>query len=326
MADILRIGILGAARIAPNALIAPARESEGVEVVAVAARDPERAQAFAAEHGIGRALAGYEALLADPDVEAIYNPLPNGLHSEWTIRALRAGKHVLCEKPIANNEREATEMAKVADETGRLLVEAFHYRYHPLAARVRAIVHGGELGRLERLEGHFSVPFIPATDIRFDYALGGGATMDLGCYPLQMLQWFPGLAPRVVRASARLGPPDVDVAMEAELEYPGGATGRMTCSMEPDAPLGASFTARGERGTLTVFNPLAPHLGNRVALETAAGSREEMIAGEPTYTYQLRAFRDALRGGPPMPTSAAEGIANMRLIDAIYRAAGMRPR
>ena len=136
----LRIGILGAARIAPMALCRPAREVEGVEVVAIAARDAARAQQFAAKHGIAKVHASYDALLADDAIDAIYNPLPNGLHAEWTIRALEAGKHVLCEKPIASNAAEAAQMAEAAERTGRVLMEAFHWRYHRLAALMREVV------------------------------------------------------------------------------------------------------------------------------------------------------------------------------------------
>ena len=147
----LRFGILGAARIAPMALVRPAREGTGVEVVAVAARDERRARAFARRHRIPRTHGSYAALLADPEVDAVYVPLPNSLHAEWTIRALEAGKHVLCEKPLASNAAEAALVIEAAQRSGRLLIEAFHWRHHPLAARMREIVTSGELGA-ERLE------------------------------------------------------------------------------------------------------------------------------------------------------------------------------
>ncbi|MHB8382011.1 MAG: Gfo/Idh/MocA family protein, partial [Candidatus Binataceae bacterium] len=228
----LRIGLLGAARIAPDALIKPAKIIEGIEVAAIAAREPARAQEFAKAHGIARVLATYDDLINDPDLDAIYDPLPNSLHCEWSIRALRAGKHVLCEKPISSNAAEAERMAQAADETGRLLVEAFHYYYHPLAQRVREILRDGTLGKLNRIEGQFSVPFIPATDIRHNLSLAGGATMDLGCYPLHMIRHFSGETPIVKGARANVGAPGIDVAMEADLDLPGGATARMNCSME----------------------------------------------------------------------------------------------
>ena len=174
----LRIGILGAARIAPAALVKPASASSEVDVVAVAARSLERAQAFAAKHDIPRAHSSYEALLADPDVDAVYNPLPNGLHGRWTRAALEAGKHVLCEKPFTANAAEAREIALLAADSDRVVMEAFHYRYHPLALRAEEIIASGELGALQRVETALSFPLPKFSDIRYDYDLAGGATMD----------------------------------------------------------------------------------------------------------------------------------------------------
>src|SRR5512147_1419029 len=148
----IRIGVLGAAAIVPMALTNPARKVSEAQVVAIAARDPQRAERFAIRHNIPRVHQTYNDLLADPDIDAIYNPLPNGLHAEWTIRALKAGKHVLCEKPFASNASEAQEMAKVAAETGLVLSEAFAYRYHPLAARMQTIIASGELGKIQHID------------------------------------------------------------------------------------------------------------------------------------------------------------------------------
>src|SRR5258707_5209481 len=175
----LRIGILGAARITPMALIRPALAVPEVVVAGVAAREPQRAGDFAIKHHVERAYPSYAAMLAAKDIEAIYNPLPNALHCEWTIRALDAGKHVLCEKPIAANAAEAERMAEAATRNDRVLVEAFHYRYHPLAARMKEIVESGELGALRDIETNFCIPLPMRGDIRYNYALGGGATMDV---------------------------------------------------------------------------------------------------------------------------------------------------
>jgi len=176
----LRLGILGAARIAPWALIEPARRNLEAAVVGVAARDPVRAAAFAARYGIERVYVGYEEMLRDPAIEAIYNPLPNSHHAYWTIRALEAGKHVLCEKPLAASLVEAEAMAEAAQRTGRTLMEAFHYRYHPLFARMRAILASGEIGRVERMEARFCIPLLRRNDIRWRADLAGGALMDTG--------------------------------------------------------------------------------------------------------------------------------------------------
>jgi predicted dehydrogenase len=320
-----RFGILGAARIAPDALIKAAQNVPDANVVAVAARDPKRAREFADAHSIARVLATYDDLVNDPELDVIYNPLPNSLHCEWTIAALRAGKHVLCEKPIASNAIEADLMARAADETGKILGEAFHYRYHPLADRIRALITDGTLGRLVHLEGQFSVP-IPETNIRFDWSLAGGATMDLGCYPLHMIRYFSGLTPRVVSAKAETGPKNIDIAMEVALELAGGVTAKMSCAMKKDSPLRASFVARGDRGELRVTNPIAPHRGHQLIVKTGAGEKTEMVPGDTTFTHQLRAFIKAVRGEAKFPTDGNEGIVNMRVIDDVYRAAGLPPR
>jgi predicted dehydrogenase len=321
----LKFGILGAARIAPEALIKPAQKSADAEVVAIAARDTARAREFAATHNIPRVHASYADLIGDSELDVIYNPLPNSLHCEWTIAALRAGKHVLCEKPIASNAAEAEQMAKVAEATGLILGEAFHYRYHPLADRVREILASGTLGRLRHVEGNFSVP-IPEKNIRFDWSLAGGATMDLGCYPLHMIRNFSGLTTKVIRAKAETGPKNIDIAMEVELELAGGVSARMTCSMKKDAQLGASFNVRGELGELRVTNPVGPHWGNQLTVKTGADEKSESIAGDTTFTYQLAAFVKAVHGEAKFPTDGAEGIVNMGLIDDVYRAAGLPPR
>jgi predicted dehydrogenase len=321
----LRFGILGAARIAPDALIKAAQNVPDANVVAIAARDPKRAREFADAHSIPRVLATYDDLVNDPELDVIYNPLPNSLHCEWTIAALRAGKHVLCEKPLASNAFEAEQMARAADETGKILGEAFHYRYHPLADRIRALMTGGTLGRLVHVEGNFSVP-IPETNIRFDWSLAGGATMDLGCYPLHMIRYFSGLTPRVVSAKAETGPKNIDIAMDVDLELAGGVTAKMSCAMKKDSPLRASFMARGDRGELRVTNPIAPHRGHQLVVKTGAGEKTETVPGDTTFTHQLRAFIKAVRGEAKFPTDGSEGIINMRVIDDVYRAAGLPPR
>jgi len=318
----LRIGILGAARIAPTALVRPAREVPDAEVVAVAARDPAKARRFASKHGIPRVFERYGDLLDSPDVDAVYNPLPNGLHCEWSIRALESGKHVLCEKPMASNAEEAVRMAGAAEKAGRVLVEAFHWRYHPLAARMREVVRA-ELGPLEHVEARLCIPFLMPGDIRYRYDLAGGATMDTGCYAINVVRWLAEAEPEVVRAEVRLSSERVDRWMRADLRFADGRTGRVTCSLFSSSLLSVSASARGEGGEMRVFNPIAPMLHHRLSVRTGAGRRRERVAGDATYTHQLRAFVDHVRGGPPMSTDARDAIANMRVIDAIYEKAGL---
>ena len=323
----LRFGILGAARIAPMALIQPARRVAEAEVLAVAARDATRARSFARKHGIPRIHDSYDALLADPEIDAIYNPLPNGLHCEWTIKALRAGKHVLCEKPIASNTDEAQQMADAARETGRALFEAFHWRYHPLAARVKAIVASGAIGAPRHYEAALAFPLgLLRNDIRWRFDLAGGALMDAGCYTVSMVRQMAESEPAVESAKAWLWSPQVDRRMEARFRFSDGRSASILASMWSRTVLKLSLRITGERGEVRVFNPIAPHFYNRVTVRTPDGKTSERVAGEATYTCQLRAFVDHVRNGTPVPTGADDAIANMRVIDAVYRAAGLKVR
>lgn len=322
----LRIGVLGAARIAPMALIRPARQVPDAWVVAVAARDPTRARAFAAKHGIPHAHPTYDALLADREIDAVYNPLPNSLHCEWTIRALEAGKHVLCEKPMASNAEEAERLADAARRTGRVLAEAFHYRYHPLAARMKGLVDSGELGTVRHLEAHLCFVLPLPGDIRYRYELAGGATMDVGCYAISLVRFLAGAEPEVIRAEARLASPQVDRWMAAEFRFPDGRTGRITCGLLSTTVLRASAWVRGDCGDMRVLVPYAPHIWHRLRVRNDQHTFVERVRGDTTYTHQLRAFVAAVRGGPPMLTGPDEAIANMRVIDAAYEKAGLRRR
>ena len=319
----LRIGVLGAARITPMALLRPALQVPEAVVTAVAARDTERARAFATKHGIGRVHSSYEALLADREIDAVYNPLPNSLHCEWSIRALQAGKHVLCEKPIAANAAEAERMAAVARQTGRVLVEAFHWRYHPLAARMKEIIAAGELGTVQHIEAHLCIPLLRRGDIRFRLDLAGGATMDVGCYAISIVRHLADAEPEVLQARARLSSPGVDRAMEADFRFPDGRTARITCSLLSAVLLRASARVRGDRGTLSVLNPIGPQIYHRLTVRTPGRTYSERLRGDASYTYQLRAFVAAVRDGTPVPTGPEDAIANMRVIDAVYTKAGL---
>lgn len=320
----MRIGVLGAARIAPLALINPARENAEVEVAAVAARDASRAEAFAAKHGVGRVHDSYDALIADPDVDAVYNPLPNGLHGKWTRAALAAGKHVLCEKPFTANAAEAREIAELAAQSDRVVMEAFHYRYHPLCLRVEEVIASGELGNLKRVEAALCFPLPKFSDIRYDYALAGGATMDAGCYAVDMVRTFGGSTPEVVSAQAKLRDPKVDRAMTAQLRFEGGHTGQVRCSMWSTALLQMSAKVIGDRGELRVLNPVMPHAFHRLSVRSVdRGKRAERFPRRPSYAYQLDAFAAAVLRGEPLKTTPDAAVENMTVIDAIYRAAGL---
>ena len=323
----LRFGTLGAARITPNALLRPASRSDAVTVEVVAARSRQRAEAYAAEHGIPRVAGSYDAVVADAAIDAVYNPLPASEHHPWTIAALRAGKHVLCEKPMALTSTQAREMVEVAAEHGLVCAEAFHYRYHPLFEEIVATVEGGAVGTLERVEGTFTAE-IPATDpVRHDLALGGGALMDLGCYVVHQLRSIAGEPTGIASAEAVEGTPGVDVTFTAEVTFPGDVTGRIHCSMAEGSASEASLRVVGSDGTLDVRNPLAPHAGNELRLRTSAGERTWSVEpGRTTYDHQLEAFVAAIRDGAPMRTAGDDPVRQMQVIDDLYAAAGLPVR
>ncbi len=323
----VRIGVLGAAAIVPQALTNPARSVPEASIVAIAARDPARAKTDL--HGniiFPRVHQTYNDLLNDPDIDAIYNPLPNSLHAEWTIRALRASKHVLCEKPFASNAREAEEMAKVAGETGLVLSEAFAYRYHPLTARIKEVIASGELGTIRHIDAQFCFLLPAPNNIRFNYELAGGALMDCGCYPVSLIRHLAESEPRVERAEARLFAPQVDRRMSADLSFADGRTAHLVCDLLSPKLFRSSLKVEWDQGKLHVTNPYHPHWFNWLSVRGQKGSYTEHIAGENVYTLQLRAFIKAIRGELILNTDPSDAIGNMRVIDAIYEKAGLRPR
>jgi predicted dehydrogenase len=322
----LRIGVLGAARITPPALVKPARIVDEVTVKAIAARDVDRARAFAAKYQIPDLHASYADLVADPDLDAVYVPLPNSLHAEWTLAALRAGKHVLCEKPLTSNATEARQVADAAAATGLVVMEAFHYRYHPLTARVLQLLAEGAIGPVRRIEARLCFPLPRFGDIRYRYDLAGGATMDAGCYPIHLLRVLAGEQPEVVSARAKLHSPQVDRYLTAEFRFPDGATGRVTTSMWSARLLSVSAKVSGESGELRLFNYIAPQAYHRLSVRTARGTIREKVTGESTYTHQLRAFAAAVLHGGENLTPASDSVLTMSLIDDVYTAAGLRPR
>lgn len=324
----LRIGILGASKIAPVAMIAPSKENADVSVVAIAARDPARARAFAETHGIQTAHDNYAALIADPQIDLVYNSLPPKHHLEWTVAALQAGKHVLLEKPSGMNADDARTMVRTAEETGRRLIEAFHYRYHPLFTRVLEIVHT-EIGAVRSAEAVFEVPIAKAPgEIRYDAGLGGGALMDLGCYPLQWLRNVAGSEPEIVAASQSLDSDGADLSTRATLRFAGDFQASLQCSMQPASgqPM-ASLKVLGSAGEMTVLNPLAPQFGHLLTWRRdSEPERQETFPQRATYDFQLDAVVGALASGQPLPTEGDDIVATMRAIDAIRHAAQGKPK
>ena len=307
----------------------PARLT-GTRLVAIASRDRGRAEAFAAVHGVERVLDSYADVIADPEVEAIYNPLPNGMHGPWNLAAIAAGKHVLSEKPFASNAEEAAEVRDAGKGAGVVVVDGFHYLYHPVTRRLHALLASGELGVLEHVEVTMITPAPEASNLRWSLRLAGGALMDLGCYSLhahRVLAPWAGGEPELVaaRAGERAGLPGVDEWFDAELRFPSGATGLARCNM--DGPtLELTYRIVGSLGEATVANFILPHLDDRLIVRGGAGERVEHLGSRSSYTYQLDAFIAAVRHGVPMPTDADDAVQTMRMIDRCYLAAGLEPR
>ncbi|MFD2091042.1 Gfo/Idh/MocA family protein [Blastococcus deserti] len=327
----LRIGVLGAARIAERGIVVPAKNT-GCRLVAVAARDAARAEAWARTHGVERVLPSYADVLADPEVQAIYNPLPNALHGPWNLAAVAAGKHVLSEKPFASDAAEAAEVRDAAHRAGLTVMEGFHHLYHPVMRRLLQLVGSGELGDVVHVDATIAMPPPDPGDPRWSLALAGGALMDLGCYGLHaarsLAPWTGGEPePEAAQAGERAAAPGVDEWLHADLRFPSGATATVRCSMvHPDRDF--SLRIVGTRGEATAPAFVEPNRDDRVLVRTPDGTRTEHLGTRSSYTFQLEAFIAAVRDGAPVPTGPDDAVATMTLIDRCYGLAGLplRPR
>ncbi len=327
--DPLRIGVLGASRISADAIVGPARR-EGHRLVAVAARDRGRADAFATASGVERVLDSYQAVIDDPEVEAVYNPLPNGLHGPWNLAAIEAGKHVLTEKPFASNADEAMTVRFAASAAGVHCMEAFHYRYHPVMLRMLELVADSVIGEVVLVEARMLMPPPAAGDPRWDPVLAGGGLMDVGCYAVHALRSVGELLggdPAITGSHGRELPglPGVDAWIEADLEYATGAQGVLASSMTHGI-LDFSLRIVGTEGEAFAPAFVLPHTDDRVIVTVGTGQRTEELGRRTSYDYQLDAFARLVRLGEPVPTDAADAVSTMRMIDALYAAAGMAPR
>lgn len=326
MTQPLRIGILGAARIATKAVVAPAT-AFGAEVVAVAARDQARATAFAAEHGIGRAYGSYADLLADPAVQVVYNPSPNSEHVRWTLAALRAGKHVLAEKPFGSNADEARLVAAEPNPRGLVVFEAFHYRYHPAYLRLLEVVGSGRIGEITALRVGMKFDCADRADLRWSWPLSGGSLMDLGCYALHVARDIAGVVGGTfaVESVETTADPDADARVDATATIlgtlPGGGRVRLESSLV--GPADFSIAVTGTKGSMLQPNFIAVDTDDRIIVTTAGREDTEHHGTTSTYTYQLAALRAAINEGTPFPTTVADGVTNMEFLDNCYRLAGL---
>ncbi|KAF9069799.1 NAD(P)-binding protein [Rhodocollybia butyracea] len=301
----IKFGILGAANIAPSALIIPAKSHPEVIIHAVAARDLKKAEQFGKKHGISKVYGGnnaYQQLLDDPEVDAVYNPLPNKLHFGWTMKALLAGKHVLCEKPMADTADEVRQMYDLAEKKGLVLLEAFHYRFHPAIQRVKTILDSGELGKIKSIDSKLGIfaGFIKESDIRFDLDLGGGAMMDMGCYTLNSIRYLGSSNPTAVVSatpyplkSANVLETKIDRAMDATLELPNNVIASLEVDLYmpwgyfPPKLAKVVVEVKCEGGQVELTNFVGPTLWHKIQVTNKAGQTTS------TRTEKVYKFADA---------------------------------
>jgi predicted dehydrogenase len=323
----LRWGILSTAGIAAEKTIPGIRRAARCEGVAIGSRDVVRAQAVADRHGIPRVHGSYEALLADPDVDAVYVPLPNHLHAEWTIAAARAGKHVLCEKPLAMTAADAERMIEACRAEGVTLMEAFMYRLHPSWVAVRELVAAGRIGRLTAVTSWFSYYNDDPANIRNIREFGGGALFDIGCYSVNLSRMLFGCEPGRIEASIVRDPASgVDVLTSGLLEFPGGVA-TFTCSTraEPDQQVHVYGTA-GRISVGIPFNipPDRPtHVFVTAGGDSPVAPATETLTFDPAdpYTVEAEAFAATILDGEPLPTPPGDAVANLRVIERLFAAA-----
>ena len=318
----MKLGLLSTANI-NRAILAGAAKTDRVDVVAVASRDAQRAETYAAEHGIATAHSSYQALLADPDVEAVYISLPNGMHHEWTMQALAAGKHVLCEKPYTRHPGEAEEAFDAADAAGLVLAEAFMYRHHPQTAAVARLVADGAVGRLCAVKATFTFPLHDLSDVRALPELDGGALMDVGCYCVSGIRLLAG-EPEHVRGEQVTGTTGIDMAFHGTLRCAEDVVGQFEASFR--SPQRQSLEAVGETGVLVVEAPWRLDWGGSVTLRRDGETEVVEVEGADSYTRELENLADAIEGGAPALLGRADAVGQARVIDALYRSAASGTR
>ena len=318
----MRLGLLSTANI-NRAILAGAAKTDRVDVVAVGSRDAERAEAYAAEHGIATAHSSYQALLADPDVEAVYISLPNGMHHAWTMEPLAAGKHVLCEKPYTRHPGEAEEAFDAADAAGLVLAEAFMYRHHPQTAAVARLVADGAVGRLCAVKATFTFPLHDLSDVRALPELDGGALMDVGCYCVSGIRLLAG-EPEHVRGEQVTGTTGIDMAFHGTLRCADDVVGQFEASFR--SPQRQSLEAVGETGVLVVEAPWRLDWGGSVTLRRDGETEVVEVEGADSYTRELENLADAIEGGAPALLGRADAVGQARVIDALYRSAASGTR
>ncbi len=319
-------GVIGVAKIAVEKVIPAMQRGEASHIAAIASRDLGKAQAAAKTLGIARAFGSYEDLLADSEIEAIYNPLPNEGHVPWTLRALAAGKHVLCEKPIALDADEARPLIDARNRSGKLVAEAFMVRFHPQWRRAHELVRDGSIGDVRAIQTFFSYRLLDPNNVR-NRPPGGGGLYDIGCYAILTARYIFSAEPTRVVAAIDWDPNfQTDRLASALLEFPGGR--HLTFSVGTQLSTHQRVTIVGDEGRIEVMIPFnaPPDRPTEIAIDTGAdlfdgGRRVEQFAACDQYTLQGDAFSRAILDGSPLEFGIEDAIANMAVIDALFRSA-----
>jgi len=319
MTRTLNFGILGCARIVRRALIGAFRHTPNARLTAIASRDGATARAWAAELGIPTAHDSYESLLADPAIDAVYIPLPNELHKPWVFAAAAAGKHILCEKPLAINAGEAQQMVDECQRRGVLLMEAFMWRHQPRVARARQMLASGTLGELRLVKMDFSFD-IDRSDWRLDPDRGGGAIYDLGCYGINAARLFAGAEPVEVLAYANIYKPGVDISLGMLLRFPNQVTALLDCSFECTNRNRIEIV--GTKGALELPDGVLPLADSGLVYRHGDAVEQIQLAPADQYAGEIETLCASVASGQLLDP-AENGLANMRVIDAVRRAAGL---
>ena len=318
----IRWGVMSTADIARGQTIRGMQLAENCELTAIAGRKLEKAQAFQKEFGFRKAYEGYEALLADPEVEAVYVPLPNHLHAEWSIRALKAGKHVLCEKPLAPTEAEAERMFRAAEENGVFLMEAFAYLHSPAVAALKAELDAGEVGEIRYIDSAFIAGKRPDTDIRMFKEYYGGAMYDLGCYPVSMILWLTGKEPEIVRGAANFSERGIDLEATALLKFDGGITAEAACAMVPGISRLDRFHVMGTEGE--IHSPIQFNQPGEIAYTVIRDGKAETktVAAKNNYQLEVEQLGRCIAGGETPHVSREFSMLEARTMDRILAEIG----
>jgi xylose dehydrogenase (NAD/NADP) len=333
MSKKIRWGIISAARIAESAVIPAIHASSNGDVVAVASRDLAKGQTYAQRNKIPKVYGSYEELLADPEIDAVYNPLPNGLHGEWSIKAAKAGKHILCEKPLASNAAEAEAMVAAAKEANVLLAEAFMYRFHPQIQKVKQMIAQGAIGKVNIANASFTFAMPAGTeDIRLDKSLAGGSLMDVGCYCVNATRYLLGEEPVEVKAFSDMASTKsgVDESMVGIMRFPSGALAHFDCGFRTFFT--QTFEIRGDGGRIYLERAYVPHRPDdtdviirhwkgQVGSEDS-GYQEIKVDKPDQYVLMVEDFGDAILNNRPMKFPPEDAVAQMRAIDMLYASLG----